>query len=379
MRPADKIETVTAPPQVAEESSLSIKDMPEEVLSGKLGEILQRRMKDFPIAYAWPSLVNAAGAIVKRSNSTLRQNLYTALIGPVHSGKSVAMKAAISTMGLAPPELENLMSGSAEGLLRKLSNADGCARLVSVDELGHLLSKAHIQNASFPFVLNRAFYDTAFDITADKGKVTKFHCEMSLIGGVPDDQFDKLFDAATVGGLYDRFIFGVCPQPFKFDYRPFEGSAEQINSVSVGVAPEVWEAKSIWLTEGVEPRCAENALRVAGICASVDGETLLRAKHLSPTFALAKYLTRVRSVLKPNPGENSDAKCAFAIIAMLEQLANNGSKGKWISRRQIYKGIHAERVGPSVFNRALISLTMNNDVDINNIDTKTHYRALEEK
>jgi DNA primase len=33
-----------------------IDDMPDSVLSGRLGELYQRTMRDFPIAYAWPAL-----------------------------------------------------------------------------------------------------------------------------------------------------------------------------------------------------------------------------------------------------------------------------------------------------------------------------------
>ena len=363
---------------IADDVGLHLVDMPEAVLMGRLGEILKRRMARFPIAYAWPALVTVAGTMTKRAQGNLRQNLYCALVGPLHSGKSQAIETAIGVLGLGTPELQNVMSGSAEGLLGKLKDANGCARLVSVDEIGHLLSKAHIENASFPYVLNRAFYATSFDVTGAKGKQTMFCCEMSILGGCPDDQFDQLFDLNTVGGLYDRFIFGVCPQPFTFDYRPFEGITEHIDSVSVGVDPEVWETKRVWVSEGIEPRCAENALRVAGICASVDGETLLQPAHLGPAKEFAQYLTRARQLLKPNPGENADAKCAFAILSTLERLASNGSRGKWVSRRDIYRQIHASRLGPNVFKRAAEALVFNGDAESHTLGKKVYFRLMEE-
>lgn len=362
---------------IADDFSLHLNDMPEQVLDGYLGEIAQRRMGRFPLAYSWLALAAVAGVMVRRSLSTLRQNLFASLVGPVHTGKSQAIEHAVQVLGIGAPELQKLMSGSAEGMLGRLKDANGCARLVSVDEMGHLLSKAHIENASFPYVLNRAFYETSFDVTGAKGKLTSFHCEMSLLGGCPDNLFDTLFDASTVGGLYDRFVFGICPQPFTFDYRPFEGGAEPITeTVAVGIDPEVWEMKRIWVEEGVSPRCAENALRIAGICASLDKRTLLRPAQLGPAFAFAKYQTRIQQTLRPNPGENSDAKCAFAILTTLERMAQNGSKGKWIARRACYKAIHAERLGPSVFRRALDSLVMNGDIEIClDANKKAFYRA----
>ena len=39
-------------------------DMPQEVLSGRLGEIYQKHLSAFPIAYVWPALVTSAGLLV---------------------------------------------------------------------------------------------------------------------------------------------------------------------------------------------------------------------------------------------------------------------------------------------------------------------------
>ncbi len=336
---------------------LGYKDMPDVVLSGRLGEILQKRMARFPISYAWLALVAVAGTIVRRASSTLRQNLFCALVGPVHSGKTQAIEQATKILGLKSPDLVNVMAGSAEGLLGRLKTANGCARLVSMDELGHMLAKSHIENASFPYILNRAFYATQFELTIAKQKGMEFNCEMGLLGGCVSQQFDSLFDASTVGGLYDRFIFGMCPEPFEYSYRPLEGESEEVpETTAITVHRDVWAAKDEWVREGMSPRVAENALRVAGICCAYDGFPQLEVKHLAPAKALGEYLMRVRMVLRPNPGENPDAKCAFAIMGLLN--------GEWVAKRDIYRTIHAYRMGPSVFKRALDNLTFNEELEI---------------
>ena len=345
-----------------EPTALVLPDMPETVLCGRLGEILQERMRKFPIAYAWLSLVTVAGTMARRTSGTLRQNLYGGLVGPVDTGKSQAIEYAVNALGLEPPELQNVMPGSAEGLLAKLGDAGGCARLVSPDELGHLLSKAHIENASFPYVLNRAFYNTAFELTAAKGKVVTVNCDLAIIGGCVIEQFDELFDASTVGGLYDRFCFGVYPEPFEFIYRPFEGGAASFPPpVAVSVDPEIWDVKDEWVRKipGMTGRCAENALRIAGICAAFDGRSVLRPEDLNPAFAFAEYQVRVREVLRPNPGENPDAKIAIAILAAMERTAPHG---EWVAKRQLYKALHAERTGPGVFKRAVDHLVLNGEL-----------------
>jgi 5S rRNA maturation endonuclease (ribonuclease M5) len=353
-------------PHTGSAALLSIADMPVDALDGRLGEICQRRMARFPMAYAWPAIVTAAGTTIETPNGkSLRTNLFCGLVGPVDSGKSQAIECAIGALGLAEPRLQNLMSGSAEGLLSKLSSANGEPRLVSPDELGHLLSKSHIENASFPFVLNRAYYQTRFEQTSARGKVIEFNCSLSFIGGVVDTDFGHLFDFATVGGLHDRFIFGLCPDSFSFVYRPFEGASEasNISPVAVTVDSEVWEAKDEWLRTipNLSGRCAEHALRLAGICASFDGRKRLRAADLRPARAFAESQARVRLILRPNPGENSDAKCAFAIMAALQRQA---PESQWVNRRSLYRQIHAERHGAGVFNRALINLQYNGEIEL---------------
>jgi len=345
---------------------MSIADMSAEVLDGRLGEICQRRMARFPIAYAWPALVTVAGPLVERPNSSpLRTNLFCGLVGPVDTGKSQTVECSVGVLGLGKPRLQDVMSGSAEGLLAKLSDANGAARLVSPDELGHLLSKAHIENASFPFVLNRAYYQTNFEQTSARGKVIQFNCSLSFIGGVVDADFGHLFDFATVGGLHDRFIFGQCPDGFDFVYRPFEGAPEWSDTppAAVAVDPEVWEAKDEWVRTipNLSGRCAEHALRVAGICAAFDGRKQLRVSDLGPARAFAENQARVRLILRPNPGENPDAKCAFAIVAALERQA---PCGQWVNRRSLYKQIHAERHGAGVFNRAVNNLQYNGEIEL---------------
>jgi len=344
----------------------SIADMPTEVLDGRLGEICQRRMTRFPIAYSWPALVTVAGTLVERQDSSsLRTNIFCGLVGPVDSGKSQAIECSVGAVGLEKPRLQNVMSGSAEGLLAKLSDADGATRLVSPDELGHLLSKAHIENASFPFVLNRAYYQTNFEQTSARGKIIQFNCLLSFIGGVVDADFGHLFDFATVGGLHDRFIFGQCPDTFKFVYRPFEGGPERFDTppTAVAVDPEVWEAKDEWVRTipNLSGRCAEHALRVAAICAAFDGRKQLRLTDLGPARAFAENQARVRLILRPNPGENPDAKCAFAIVTALKRHAPDG---QWFNRRSLYREIHAERHGAGVFNRAVINLQYNGEIEL---------------
>src|SRR5690348_6529514 len=119
-------------------------DMPESVLDGRLGELYHSRLQRFPIAYAWGALVTVAGSLIPRSASPLRTNLYWCATGPKGTGKSQSHESTLRLLGMWPshPILLQAKFGSAEGLIDRLQDVEpNAGRLVSVDELGHLMSK----------------------------------------------------------------------------------------------------------------------------------------------------------------------------------------------------------------------------------------------
>lgn len=246
------------------------------------------------------------------------------------------------------------MSGSAEGLIQHIGQS-GVQRLLSIDELSHLLEKAAIDRASFPFILNRAYSENSFSIIASGRKEIPYHAVLSVLGSIVTENFQRGFGHTTTGGLYDRFIFGLYPTGFEYDFRPWEGTATDINPCAVTIHGDVWAAKDEWKKDNpaLASRVTENAIRAAVICAAWHGQDTLRACHLEPARALAEYQARVRTVLRPNPGENTDAKCAFAIVEVLKN-----SRGALL-RRDVYATIHAERFGPGAFDRAVKSLEFN--------------------
>jgi hypothetical protein len=343
--------------------TLVFADMPEAVLDSWLGDLCERIRAGLPRAYVWPALLCAAGVLVPRMPH-VRTNLYMCLVGQVGTGKTVAPERATEVLGVIKPQLETTLAGSAEGLFggETFLSANGDARLLAPDELGHLLTKAQIDRASFPFVLNTAFYKDQFDLIIARGKTIPVNVRLSVMGGIVETNFETCFGSATTGGLHDRFIFGRCPEPFSYLYRPFQGSVEQTEPCSVIIAGDVWEARDGWMRTipGLNPRVAELAIRAAVIAAAFSGRTILYGKHLDPAQAFAEYQTRIRAVLKPNPGENSDARCAFAILAALDD-----KDGGWHGKRDVAKRIHFERYGPSVFERAVSALEAAGEIYIN--------------
>src|SRR5260221_595116 len=132
-----KLETETTQAEAIANSNgdlAELQDMPDTVLDGRLGELCERCLlagKRFPLAYAWPALIASASVLAPRYTQKQRLNLFVALVGPVHSGKSLAIEAAQQLLVVEPPVLLNLMAGSAEGLTRKCKDANGEPRLFS--------------------------------------------------------------------------------------------------------------------------------------------------------------------------------------------------------------------------------------------------------
>ena len=100
-------------PTACEDKSIIRADTPESVLDGRLGEISQRRLAHFPIAYSWGALVTAAGALIPHSNGPLRTNLYWCPVGPQGSGKSQPRNS------FSPSRYVAITRRFAEGQVRK--------------------------------------------------------------------------------------------------------------------------------------------------------------------------------------------------------------------------------------------------------------------
>lgn len=337
--------------------SASVPDMPAEVLDGWLGELCRTRMKDFPIAYAWPALLAAASVLVPKCG--LRTNLFVGLIGPPRSGKDSAFNYAFSLLSLHKPLLQRLKSGSSEGLMQHIGNVEGAPRLFFPGELSQLLKRANQDGATFCDTLSDLYYNDEQDSTISKGKEIEFNCRLSLAGGIPPQSFGDLFGAATTDGLYQRFLFAECPTGFQYSYRPFDGEpaiqpqADFVDktdalTMSVAVDSSVWDERDRWVKEcGVNGTVTEHVIRAAVICASFDGRPVLYGKDLGPAFAHAKYQTTMRKYLAPNPGETNDGKIENKLDKFLDDHAPNG---EWVVERTMLNStkVHNKYGSPAV-------------------------------
>ena len=348
-----------------------LKDMPEACLVGRLGEICDTRMADLPRAYAWPTLLAIGSAFLDEQNSNPPTMLYVALVGPVHSGKPQAIDRAVHVLGLEKPQLMRTYSGSAEQLVRRLGDADGNPRLLWIDELAHLFKKQQIDRASFPQILNEAYYNTAFEVLMGHKQRVDVSVKLSMIGGIVEELFQDSFAKETVGGQHDRFLFGLCPGGFRFDFMPLDGLHEKFDIRPVKVDRSVWEAKKEYLEKHPEmnPRILETSMRGTLIAAAFNGNKALKGFQLGPAFALAEYQMRIREILQPESGETVEGRMTGRILNFVKRY-----KGKYVSRREVLRATRAYDLGAVLCDRVVAVLKANGDIEVVKIGKQTVMR-----
>jgi hypothetical protein len=334
-------------------------DMPVAVLDTILGQICEKCTHLYPIAYLWPSLVTMASSMVV-GPCDIRPNIYACTVGPVHSGKTAAIDHCAYLMGLKDGEsLRYMKGGSIEGVLKQLVGVDYGVVLVP-DELSHTLGKMKIENSAYETVLNSMFNHSHQRLTIAHQKVVEIDLPVSILGGLVENRFEESFGHNSMTGLYDRFLFSICPSDYTCLWQPPSGKHFNWTKKSRPRMPEkingdVWERRNQWIKDGMGPRTIEIALRVAAICAAFDGRKELRARDLDPAGHLAVYQDNVRKILVPDESKNQDAAVSNIVRNYLRRHKAWGDK--YVTVRDLNRHAHiSERYGWHMLDRALLTL-----------------------
>lgn len=363
--------------------------MPSSAMaSSRLGDIYAEKFEPYgwPLDLALPALVTAASAIVPQlpppdqskglviAGDDPIATLYTALIAPPHCGKSQVIEWAAKAIGIYSesrgPHYYEVKTGSAEQLIKSLDKHKAIFRnsvLITPDEWAHLFAKAAIPDASFPTFLTTSFYRRQQTITMAKGKEFILNLAMSFIGGIVEDDFDTVFNASSLGGLYDRFLFGRAPEGFMFNYRPYAFPVVPTELLGWKPVPvrhddSVFEVIGAWnKRDSSWGRIVEICTRVATIYASMDGRDVVTGKDLEALEGLAQYQASLRAQFRPNAGMNPDAIFANAAMNWI-----NKNAPEWTHISKLKNGVHAYemKLGPNVAERALLSLARGGRIEL---------------
>ena len=365
-----------------------VSEMPRSALaSSRLGDIFADLLEPagFPLDMALPALVTAASVLVPRlaplAGDTIIQadenmvNLYTGLIGKIGAGKSQVIEWATKSLNVfnlpVGPHYFEGKWGSAEAMFKAIKRRQTTfhdSLLLNPDELSHLFAKAGIPNASFASHLTTGFYRRRQNIVISRGVELNIDLALSLIGGIVDDEFGTVLNSATIGGLYDRMLFGEGKPGWQWIHqeypRPLSNLPLEPAPVAVASDGSVTEVERSWRKEhsGLG-RIVEVCIRIAKIYASMDGRPVVTGKDLENLKGLAMRQKTIREVRQPNAGITPDAIFANAVR---QWLRANTKKGEYVTVYNLMRGIHSYRLklGPGVAERCLMSMARGDEIDL---------------
>lgn len=380
-----RIEVTENNESAAQDDAQIVSEMPQSALaSTRLGDIYADLFEpnDWPLDLALPALVTAASVLVPPLipepgviyGDDNMVNLYTALIAKVGGGKSQVIEWAAKALQIwdAPIGRHYLEGkwGSAEQLLHTLhANKETLmsSALINPDELSHLFTKAAIPNSSFPSVLTTSFYRRRQNITIARNKLLSLDLAISLIGGVVDEEFGSVYNAGTIGGLYDRTMFGEVPPDFQWIHRDYPRPQSRLPlepaPVPIRSDGSVTEVEKAWRKEDSElGRIVEITIRLAKIYASMDGRPIVTGKDLEALKGFALRQKTIRLVRQPNPGMVPDAIFANAVMGWLRAH----TRGEWVTIAKLKTGVHCYemKLGPNVAERCLQAMARADRIEI---------------
>ena len=317
--------------------------MPESAMYGWLGK--KARELQTPLGFAYPAMLTAFAALLKASPKQVRPTLYTSLTGPVHCGKTETIKRALASLDFPDPETVRwTVPGSDRGLInifggKKKPHKEEAfglevakARLLAQDELRNALAKADISGSSLPSTLCSLWSQDEAG-AADKTGEHVALVRLNILGALKADdpeEFSEVFGKQSTSGLYDRFVYGIAPNGWK--YNLWEPNKENRCASNPDITPLCFRLLGEWRDESPEARgrLGEIALRVAYISAAANQDEEVSEECMRAALEFAAWQEAIRSGYRAGLGEGVDALATNAILNVLEKV-----EGKWIVWREV--------------------------------------------
>jgi hypothetical protein len=328
-----------------------LSSMPDNCMYGWLGKkALELNM---PLGYAYPAMLTVYSPLVVISNPDIkiRPNLYTALIGPVHAGKSVAIDRAQASLLIPDDMVEDSVPGSDRALAKMFGPGKereelgpsewGIAptKLLIQDELRSTLNKVNIQGSCLAGTLQTLWYKDKAG-SSDKQANHRVFVRLSILGGLmagDEAEFAEAFGKETTTGLYDRFVYGVAPKGWVYD-RLWSAHQENRPPKSVKkIHPECDRMISEWRDEGLlagvnRGRLIEIAWRTAIITACANWEDEVTPECMRAAINFAEWQGALREKFKPSLASTDDQKASETILNAMRKYCEGG---KWVSWRKL--------------------------------------------
>jgi hypothetical protein len=348
--------------------------IPNEVMYGKVAEMA--RASKTPLGFAYPVVLAAACGSGIYSASDIRPTLYVALIGDVHTGKSVARERLAGLFRHHHLQITDesyvieKTPGSDRGLytiFAETAKRPGRSYLLSLDEMRNMMLKGSIENASLISVLCE-LWSKNFSGGADKKGSHEINLKLSIVGclkAANPEEFAEVFNHHTAAGLWDRFVFGFTPPLEKWHYTSLTKLISTVERFSEPtVSPDIEEAIHQWINAGKDrDRLGEIAARVAYISAAINGDTYLCDAALQSALRFVEWQEKIREIYRPAKGSNEWQECMNAVLDAFEN-----APGKALHWRQTATKKHWYRSFP----RALSGVKRTLERDGVIVESKEH-------
>jgi hypothetical protein len=343
---------------------------------------LYRGKREVPDELLWAAFVTYFGSLISpylrlAVFDASEPRLFTAIIG--RSGKTKKSTA----QNLARDFIRKLYNGSedqiriiegfgsAEGLVTQLQAlTNKKPAILHLDEINVLAQKTGMDGSVGISLLNKLFEDHHYEqpIRDKNPRITDAH--LSVVGASTLEDYQKAWSGKHKDtGFLSRIMvilaepsllrIAIPQQPDPESYRELQSRVKVCYTAIQGnprefeidsEALELWEAFYETFEDGEEwNRIDAYAYRFMTLQAALTGQTSITSEVMRDVISISKYQVESRAHVSPVIAENQ--------LAMVEQIIRKHLRsGETVSRRELQRGMNADRYGIKVFHAALSNL-----------------------
>lgn len=366
---------------------------PQSAMIGSLGDLARELGKDneVPEEFLFMNALTVAGIILTtrvRLASGLDSDtrLYTISVGAsAEAKKSSAQRKVLDFFTSLKLPNWNICNGvgSAEGLANALSDNPV---ILAIDELKYLLQKTQIRGSVLLPMVTALFEQTSYQNEVKESSICLDNARLALVANCTTETFDVLWDHEALAiGLVNRLMLVSNDRKEKVPW-PEEPDQARLKALATTIKRQLTDlptkplkitpdAKVIWgnwyrslpATEFAK-RLDTIGFRTMPILAVTTDKDVIDVDIIKAVVTLLDYELHIRHELQPIDAANEIARTEMRI---------HRTTGELMSKREIYKRVHAERVGETIFNTALNNLIRSGKVVLDKSTGK--YRLSDEE
>ncbi|HEV8339584.1 MAG TPA: bifunctional DNA primase/polymerase [bacterium] len=326
--------------------------------------------------------------------------LYTILVGPTGEGKSTAKRLAVDVFTRANTEFPNTImhgTGSGEGIALRLSSKDGRRRkvLLAVDELSGLIEKAKAEGSILLPVLSTLYEDTDFDnATVKSGTSSVRKGYLTLLTATTPVRYETVWRAEFIRIGFTNRVWLVWDTtsdpghatPGEVDARGLDAFVTRLqdavldilaapHQTMVRMSPPARAAWESWYKSRMDGSVYTTRLDVQGWRLMML-LALCRGERARDEFVVSQDTIRRVCLLLDHQLDlrrRYDPIDADTLMAQMEQRIRRVLTVRGpLTKRELMRAVHADRVGLWIFGQALDNLSKAEEVGFDRL-SKTWY------